>query len=104
MEAARPTAQADQNDAGVVPERYEELVARLGRLVERLEGGGLSLEDSISAFEEGVRLARAGATRLDDAERRVELLLEGDRTKPFEPAAPDAASSPRPAGRRPDAT
>ena len=66
-------------------EKYEEIVRRLGQIVERLEGGGLSLEEAVQSFEEGIRLARAGAARLDDAERRVELLLENDRTQPFEP-------------------
>ena len=66
-----------------VSEKYEEIVSRLGKVVERLEGGGLSLEESIAAFEEGIRLARAGAAKLDEAERKVEVLLEGDRTAPF---------------------
>ena len=66
-----------------VSEKYEDIVARLARVVERLEGGGLSLEESIAAFEEGIRLARAGATKLEEAERKVEVLLEGDRTAPF---------------------
>ena len=68
-----------------VPEeqRYEEIVQRLGKVVERLEGGGLSLEDSIAQFEEGIELARAGAAKLEEAERKVELLLEGDQTAPF---------------------
>ena len=63
--------------------RYEEIVQRLSKVVERLEGGGLSLEESIAAFEEGIRLARAGASKLEEAERKVEVLLEGDRTAPF---------------------
>src|SRR5205807_5002682 len=66
-----------------VSEKYEDIVARLARVVERLEGGGLSLEESIAAFEEGIRLARAGARKLEEAERKVEVLLEGDRTAPF---------------------
>ena len=66
-----------------VSERYEDIVARLAKVVERLEGGGLSLEESIAAFEEGIKLARAGAARLEEAERKVEVLLEGDRTAPF---------------------
>ena len=64
--------------------RYEEIVQRLAKVVERLEGGGLSLEESIAAFEEGIRLARAGAAKLEEAERKVEVLLEGDRTAPFQ--------------------
>ena len=63
--------------------RYEEIVQRLSKVVERLEGGGLSLEESIAAFEEGIKLARAGAAKLEEAERKVEVLLEGDRTAPF---------------------
>ena len=72
-------------DAAVqsVSDKYEDIVARLAKVVERLEGGGLSLEESIAAFEEGIRLARAGAARLEEAERKVEILLEGDRTAPF---------------------
>ncbi|HEY6910879.1 MAG TPA: exodeoxyribonuclease VII small subunit [Myxococcales bacterium] len=66
-----------------VSEKYEDLLQRLSRVVERLEGGGLSLEESIAAFEEGIRLARASAARLEEAERKVEVLLEGDRTAPF---------------------
>lgn len=65
------------------PEKYEDLLQRLSRVVERLEGGGLSLEESIAAFEEGIRLARASAAKLEEAERKVEVLLEGDRAAPF---------------------
>jgi exodeoxyribonuclease VII small subunit len=64
-------------------EKYEDLLQRLSRVVERLEGGGLSLEESIAAFEEGIRLARASAAKLEEAERKVEVLLEGDRAAPF---------------------
>jgi exodeoxyribonuclease VII small subunit len=63
--------------------RYEEIVQRLTKVVERLEGGGLSLEESISAFEEGIQLARAGAQKLEEAERKVEQLLDDGRTVPF---------------------
>ncbi len=75
---ADPTAQPVDQET-----RYEEIVQRLSKVVERLEGGGLSLEESIAAFEEGIRLARAGAAKLEEAERKVEILLEGDRTAPF---------------------
>jgi exodeoxyribonuclease VII small subunit len=76
---------AETRAADVIPEeqRYEEIVQRLGKVVERLEGGGLSLEESIAQFEEGIKLARAGAAKLEEAERKVEVLLEGDRTAPF---------------------
>jgi exodeoxyribonuclease VII small subunit len=54
---------------------FEEVLTRLERVVESLEKGDLPLEASLSIFEEGVRLSRAGAKRLDEAERRVEQLL-----------------------------
>jgi exodeoxyribonuclease VII small subunit len=75
--------------ADETPQSYEQIVQRLMAVVERLEGGGLSLEDSIAAFEEGVRLARAGAKKLDEAEKKVEMLLHepaGDRAVPFDPS------------------
>jgi exodeoxyribonuclease VII small subunit len=79
---------AEQAIQGSLPKdeaRYEEIVQRLTKVVERLEGGGLSLEESIAAFEEGIQLARAGAQKLEEAERKVETLLENDRTVPFSP-------------------
>ncbi|MGF1465031.1 MAG: exodeoxyribonuclease VII small subunit [Sandaracinaceae bacterium] len=71
---------ADAAGEGPEPEAgtFEELLGRLEGVVERLEGGDLPLEEALAAFEEGVRLSRAGAQRLDEAERRVEELLTGD--------------------------
>jgi exodeoxyribonuclease VII small subunit len=69
---------------------FEASAERLAEIVERLESGELSLEDSLKLFEEGVRVARSAQARLDQAERRVEELLSVDeggqaRTRPFEP-------------------
>ncbi len=90
-----PAAPGESPAGASVPERYEEIVGKLGQIVERLEGGGLSLEEAVTAFEQGIRLARAGAARLDAAERRVEILLDNDRTQPFEPARAEAVPAPR---------
>jgi exodeoxyribonuclease VII small subunit len=69
-------------------ERFDELLARLRVLVEKLEGGNLPLEDGLRCFEEGMTLCKRGAEILDRAERRVEVLLgsgvEGARTAPFD--------------------
>jgi exodeoxyribonuclease VII small subunit len=81
----RVAEQASQSSGAKDDARYEEIVQRLTKVVERLEGGGLSLEESIAAFEEGIQLARAGAQKLEEAERKVETLLEYDRTAPFSP-------------------
>lgn len=58
--------------------RFEDILARLGSVVDKLEAGDLPLEDSLLLFEEGVRLSRLGSARLDEAERRVERLLRGE--------------------------
>ncbi|MBI5015149.1 MAG: exodeoxyribonuclease VII small subunit [Deltaproteobacteria bacterium] len=55
-------------------ERFEELLARLESIVRALESEELDLEASLLAYEEGVKLARACHERLDEADRRVEVL------------------------------
>jgi exodeoxyribonuclease VII small subunit len=59
------------------PVRFDDVLARLRSLVERLESGNLPLEDSLRFFEEGMELCRQGAAVLDKAEKRVEVLLAG---------------------------
>jgi exodeoxyribonuclease VII small subunit len=59
---------------------FEDILGRLSSVVERLESGEIALEESLALFEEGVRLSRIGAARLDEAERRVERLLHDDGT------------------------
>ncbi len=73
---------------GVGEQTFEEALSQLEALVARLEAGDLSLEEALRAFEEGVRLTRLCAARLEDAERRVHLLTrtpEGaEREVPFD--------------------
>lgn len=68
-------------------ESYDAIVARLERVVSDLESGQLTLEQSIERFAEGVRLAKDASRKLDEAERRVELLVRGadgeDESVPF---------------------
>ena len=59
-------------------EKFEDALHRLEALVRKMESGELSLEESLKAFE-GIRLSRQCAQKLDEAERRVEVLLrDGD--------------------------
>jgi exodeoxyribonuclease VII small subunit len=70
------------------PVRFDEILARLRVLVERLEGGNLPLEEGLACFEEGMQLCGRGADLLDQAEKRVEVLLatgDGPRTAPLAP-------------------
>ena len=60
---------ANPNDA-----HYEALIARLGETVARLESGGLTLEEAMTAYEEGAALAAQCQVLLDTAEQRIEEL------------------------------
>ena len=57
---------------------FETSLAELQSLVERLESGELSLEDSLGAFEQGIRLTRDCQASLAQAEQKVQQLLERD--------------------------
>lgn len=68
---------------------FEDAMKRLAEIVERLESGELSLEESLVLFEEGVSLSRLAQTKLDEAQRRVDQLVAVDssgrtKTTPFE--------------------
>ena len=56
--------------------KFEAALARLEEIVRSLESGELALEQSLKLFEEGVKLARVCNARLEDAERKVEVLLK----------------------------
>ena len=67
---------------------FEAALRELAQIVEQLEAGDLPLEQSLELFEQGVRLSRDCQKRLDEAERRVEILLKdedgGYTPSPFE--------------------
>jgi exodeoxyribonuclease VII small subunit len=67
---------------------FEHSLAELQALVERLESGELSLEDSLTAFEQGIGLTRECQAALAQAEQKVQILLERDGE--LEPAPFDA--------------
>jgi exodeoxyribonuclease VII small subunit len=80
-------------------EQYSEVVTRLQGLVEALEGGGLSLEDSLEKFAEGVQLVRRGEKLLTEAEKRIEQLLSDDKVVALDVADDKKAQqAPPPAG------
>ena len=56
--------------------KFEEAVGELERVVEQLESGELSLEDSLAAFENGVRLVKLCNQKLTEVERKIELLVK----------------------------
>jgi len=74
-------------------EKFEDALSKLEKIVSKLEEGDLPLEESLKYFEEGIRLSRFCNQKLDEAEKRVEILLkdkEGNRSP--EPFAPSTGS------------
>ena len=75
--------------AVAAPANFEAQLASLERIVRELERGDLPLEESLELFEQGVRLSRECQERLNEAERRIEVLLRGGDGStiavPFEP-------------------
>ena len=73
--------------------KFEDALTRLEEIVEKLEEGDLPLEESLSAFEEGIKLSRVCAKLLNEAERKVEILIKGEDgqliTEPFEEELPE---------------
>jgi exodeoxyribonuclease VII small subunit len=59
------------------PASFEAQLATLERIVRELERGDLPLEQSLDLFEQGVKLSRECQERLNEAERRIEVLLRG---------------------------
>ena len=57
---------------------FEDALAELEDIVHELEESGLTLEDALGKFETGVKLSRFCNKELDDAEMRIEQLIEGE--------------------------
>ncbi len=61
---------------------FESSLTALEKIVRRLEQGDLSLEESLKLFEDGVKLSRECQERLNQAERRIEVLLRDGEGNP----------------------
>ena len=71
-------------------EKFEEALGKLEEIVSKLEKGDIPLEESLKLFEEGIRLSRFCNQKLDEAEKRVEILLKDKegilKPQPFDPS------------------
>jgi exodeoxyribonuclease VII small subunit len=67
---------------------FEQSLDELEQLVEKMEHGDLSLEESLAAYERGVGLYRRCQTALEQAELRVRLLSDPENPESAEPFAP----------------
>lgn len=67
--------------------KFEDCLQQLEKIVEQLERGDLSLEQSLKLFEDGVRLSNACRQELEAAEGKVEILMKQGgklQAQPFE--------------------
>ncbi|MGR5069971.1 MULTISPECIES: exodeoxyribonuclease VII small subunit [Vibrio] len=71
---------------------FEATIEELDSLVDQLENGDLALDDALRKFERGIALARAGQTKLSDAEYRVSILLSEDDEAPLSDFTPESES------------
>ncbi|MFY9269468.1 MAG: exodeoxyribonuclease VII small subunit [Candidatus Manganitrophaceae bacterium] len=85
--------------------KFEEALSRLEEAVKTLEKGNLPLEESLKVFEEGIRLSKNCVKMLEEAEKKVEILVQDKegkrRTRPFDLKGDlmvDATSSSDPEG------
>ena len=58
--------------------KFEEGIKRLEEIVEKLEKGDLLLEDSLKLFEEGIKLTRLLNQKLNETEKKVEMLIKDE--------------------------
>jgi exodeoxyribonuclease VII small subunit len=69
---------------------FEPALEELEALVQKMEQGEMGLDEMVAAFERGQNLVRHCTTRLNEVERRIEMLVKGPdgqaTTKPFDPA------------------
>ena len=79
------------------PNTFESSLEELERIVRELEQGELTLEKSLELFEQGVRLSRECQERLNQAERRIEMLTRDNQGRAiitaFEPESELSAST-----------
>ncbi len=68
---------------------FEKDLQELEDLVEKMEGGDLSLEDSLVHFERGIALTRACQKALTEAEQKIQILLAEDGSQKLQPFSSD---------------
>ncbi|HKQ59618.1 MAG TPA: exodeoxyribonuclease VII small subunit [Candidatus Eisenbacteria bacterium] len=103
MRASRKQPAADAAPAagggGADEPSFEQAMERLETIVEELEGGSLTLDESLARYEEGMKLSKRLTQSLDRAEKRIERLVEEEGSTPAtRPLETDFSSDARMAG------
>ncbi len=73
--------------------KFEKAMARLEEIVQSIEKGDLSLEDSLNIFEEGIRLSQVCMAKLDEADKKVEILMKDRGKTVLKPFLPEVAGN-----------
>jgi len=70
--------------------RFEDTLGELEKIVQRLEDPDVPLEEAVALFEDGIKLSRFCSQKLDEVEKRVDVLLKDEQdhlvTRPFDEA------------------
>ena len=78
--------------------KFEEALKRLEKIVEELENGSLSLDESLEKYEEGIKLSKACSRKLEVARKKVEILLKSEdgsvELKPFDEKVAEGETKP----------
>lgn len=57
---------------------FEEQIAELEQIINELENGNLNLDDSVAKFEEGMKISKECNKMLENAEKKITILLNGE--------------------------
>jgi exodeoxyribonuclease VII small subunit len=74
----------DKKDRNMEKVTFEEALKRLEEIVSKLENGNAKLDESLSLYEEGIRLTALCNKMIEDAENRIKILSKDENGKIFE--------------------
>ena len=84
--------------------KFEDALSRLEKIVSYLENGSLSLDEALGRYEEGIRLSKTCAKKLEAARRKVEILLKSEdgsvELKEFDEKEAEGEEKPQPEPRK----
>ena len=84
--------------------KFEEALKRLEKIVEELENGSLSLDESLEKYEEGIKLSKMCSKKLEVARKKVEILLKSEdgsvELKAFDEKMAEEETKPEPAQKK----
>ena len=63
------------NGVNMAKEKFEDALEKLEEIVRKMESGDMPLDEALRSFEEGIKIIRFCSTKLEETERRVEILL-----------------------------